>query len=83
MPAKNEVKGQVNNVPVVPDESVQKRTDDQLGNFGFRSLTEEEKKEFLDSLDAKGKKVLAELMVKESSLEPLQSAELSARPQRL
>jgi hypothetical protein len=29
--------------------------------FGFRPLTEEEKKEFVDSLDAKGKQLLAEL----------------------
>ena len=31
------------------------------GDFEFRPLTEEEKKEFVDSLDAKGKQILAEL----------------------
>jgi hypothetical protein len=31
------------------------------GDFEFRPLTEEEKKEFVDSLDAKGKQVLEEL----------------------
>jgi hypothetical protein len=33
------------------------------GDFEFRPLTEEEKKEFVDSLDAKGKQILAELTV--------------------
>ena len=31
------------------------------GDFEFRPLTEEEKKEFVDSLDARGKQTLAEL----------------------
>ena len=68
--------------PVVSDEIVQEKPDDQRGDFGFCPLTDEEKKEFMDSLGAKGGKILAELMGKESSSEPvaanqsLQSAEL-------
>ena len=67
----------------VPDEIVQEKTDEQLEDVGFCPLTEEEKKEFIDSLGVKGGKILAELMGKESSLEPvaanqnLQSAKLS------
>ena len=69
--------------PVVPDEIVQEKTDDQLGDFAFCPLTEEEKKEFTDSLDAKGRTTLADLMGKENSSEPvaanqnLKSAQLS------
>lgn len=80
---KNEIKRHLDKAPVVPDESVQEKANDQLGDFGFRSLTEEEKREFLDSLGAKGKKMLAELMTNDSSSEPLQFAKLSARLQRL
>jgi hypothetical protein len=47
----------------------QKKSGDQPGHFEFRPLTEEEKIEFMNSLDAKGKKILAELMGKESSSE--------------
>ena len=32
-----------------------------VGDFEFRPLTEEEKKEFVNSLDAKGKQLLSEL----------------------
>ena len=66
----------------VSDEIVQERTDDQLEHVGFCPLTEEEKKEFIDPLGAKGGNILAELMGKESSSEPvaanqnLQSAKL-------
>ena len=69
--------------PVEPDEIVQEKADDQLDDFSFCPLTEEEKKEFIDSLGAKGGKILAELMGTESSSEPvaanqnLQSAKLS------
>ena len=72
-----------NKAPVGPEEIVQEKTDDQLGDFNFCPLTEEEKKEFIDSLDAKDGKILAELMGKESSPEPvaanqnLQTAKLS------
>ena len=57
--------------PVDTDEIVQEKTDDQLGDFSFCPLTEEEKKEFIDSVGAKGGKILAELMGKESSSEPV------------
>ena len=44
------------NAPLAPDSPAS----DELG-FNFRPLTEEEKKHFMDSLDAKGRQVLADL----------------------
>ena len=58
---KNEIKAELDKTPVVSDESVHKETSDQCGDFGFRPLTEGEKKELMDSLGPKGKKILAEL----------------------
>lgn len=52
-------------VPVrVPDsgDGVPAKTGDQSGPYAFRSLTEEEKFEFMNSLDVKSKTLLAELL---------------------
>ena len=74
--------------PVVPDEIAQEETDDQLGDFAFCPLTEEEKKEFMDSLGTEGREILAELVGKESSSElvaanqNLQSAKLPGLQRR-
>ena len=46
---------QLDEMPFVPDD-VHKNTDNQMEQSGFRPLTEEEKEEFVNSLDAKGKK---------------------------
>ena len=40
---------------------ITKQLTDSSDNFEFRPLTEEEKKEFVNSLDATGKRILAEL----------------------
>jgi hypothetical protein len=63
------IKERLAETAVVPDESVQEKTGDQPGRFEFRPLTEEEKNEFMNSLDAKGKRIVAELMGKECSSE--------------
>ena len=47
--------------PVVTEDSVQKKTGDQPEDHEFRPLNEEEKKEFMNSLNANGKKILAGL----------------------
>jgi hypothetical protein len=39
----------------------------EVGDYGFRPLTEEEKDEFLNSLDAEGQQILAELEGKRTS----------------
>jgi hypothetical protein len=50
-----ELKEEIDLVP----EIITKQLNDS--SFEFRPLTEEEKKQFVDSLDAKGKQILAEL----------------------
>ena len=42
--------------------------------YGFRPLTEGEKQEFMNSLDANGKRILAELMGKTKGSNHLRSA---------
>lgn len=45
-------------------ETIAEQKNDSAGGFGdleFRPLTEEEKQEFVNSLDARGKQLLAEL----------------------
>lgn len=44
---------------IVPETGVG-QIDSLVGDFGFRPLTEEEKKAFVDSLDADGKRILRE-----------------------
>ena len=46
---------------IVPRTEVEQKTDSSVWDFGFRPLTEEEKKAFMDSLDANGKRILQEL----------------------
>ena len=46
---------------IVPTTELDQKTDTSAWDFGFQPLTEEEKKEFVNSLDAKGKRLLAEL----------------------
>jgi len=53
-----------------------KRKNHSSPEVGFRPLTEEEKDEFLNSLDAKGQQILAELEGKRTSL--IESAEEAA-----
>jgi hypothetical protein len=50
-------------VLVVPEIRTKQKDDSSAGanDFEFRPLTEAEKKEFVNSLDAKGKQLLAEL----------------------
>src|SRR5262249_28773347 len=57
------IKPQMDNVPIAPETSTKQKNDSsaECGDFGFRPLTEREKKEFVNSLDAKAKKILAEL----------------------
>jgi hypothetical protein len=49
-----------------PGTNTQQKNDSAAcaGDFDFRPLTEEEKKEFADSLGAKGNQILAELAAK-------------------
>lgn len=53
------IEKQDDNPSVVP--SGKHETDPSPAGFEFRPLTEKEKKEFVNSLDAKGKQILAEL----------------------
>ena len=57
-----DVGGQINSIPVVPETGAKKKKDSSTGagDFEFRPLTQEEKQEFVDSLDAKGRQILAE-----------------------
>ena len=64
-----ETNERLDGTPVVPDDSVQKKTGDQPGDYAFRPLNEEEKKEFMNSLNAKGRKILEELSDKKSKSE--------------
>jgi len=59
-----EIKEQIDNsFPSTREASTTQKKESSTGadDFAFRPLTEEEKKEFLNSLDAKGKQILAEL----------------------
>lgn len=51
------IKQQLDETPLVPQNEENK----DPGDYQFRPLTRKEKKEFIDSLDAKGRKILAEL----------------------
>jgi len=46
---------------IVPTTELDQKTDTSAWDFGFQPLTEEEKKAFVDSLDANGKQILREL----------------------
>lgn len=50
-----DIKGQIDDMPVGPEAA------EEAEDYEFRPLTKEEKEEFLNSLDAKGKQILAEL----------------------
>ena len=52
-----------NNIPSIGGGSTEQKIDSSAGaeDFRFRPLTEEEKKEFVNSLDAQGKQLLSEL----------------------
>ena len=52
-----------NNIPCIRGGSTEQKIDSSAGaeDFRFRPLTEEEKKEFINSLDDKGRRILAEL----------------------
>ena len=51
------IKQRLDDTPLVPQDEESK----DPGDYQFRPLTRKEKKEFIDSLDAKGRKILAEL----------------------
>ena len=53
---------------LVPEIEVEQKTDSSVGDFEFRPLTEEEKKAFVDSLDADGKRILREFAGEKSKL---------------
>jgi hypothetical protein len=61
-----DVRAQIDIAPVVPETSAKQKNDATADsrNFEFRPLTEEEKEEFVNSLDAKGKQIYAELAAK-------------------
>jgi hypothetical protein len=46
---------------LAPDTEVEQKIDASVNDLGFRPLTEKEKKAFVDSLDADGKRILREL----------------------
>jgi len=52
---------------IVPTTELDQKTDTSAWDFGFQPLTEEEKKAFVDSLDANGKRILRELAAKIAS----------------
>lgn len=56
-------KPQIEIIPLVPETNTQQKNDlsPECWDFGYRPLTEVEKKEFVNLLDAKGKQILAEL----------------------
>jgi DNA-binding transcriptional regulator GbsR (MarR family) len=59
-----EIKEQIdNNITSIRGVSAEQENDSsaEAEDFEFRPLTEEEKKEFVNSLDAKGKQILADL----------------------
>ena len=62
----NPIKERLDETPGVSANSVQKKPGDRPRASAFRPLTEDEKHEFENSLDAKGKQILAELMGIES-----------------
>ena len=51
-----------NNIPSIRGGSTEQKIDSSAGaeDIRFRPLTEEEKKEFIESLDDKGRRILAE-----------------------
>jgi hypothetical protein len=57
------INGEGDTIPIVPGNGIEQKnvSSVQTGKFGFLPLTEGEKKEFMNSLDAKGKQMLAEL----------------------
>ena len=58
-----DIKAQIDIIPIAPETSTKQKNNSSVecGDFGFRPLTEEERKEFVNSFDAKAKKILAEL----------------------
>ena len=68
MPESDDFSGVVDKV-LIEIEDIKRQTDQRqtknscagLANFEFRPLTEEEKQEFVSSLDEEGKEILAEL----------------------
>jgi ClpP class serine protease len=63
--ARNDPKGELDQNSGVPQVGVKK---DITSAWEFRPLTEEEKKEFQNSLDAEGKRLLEELSRKRKSI---------------
>ena len=64
------ITGQQHEAPIAPGDSIQKKTGVEPGEFGFRPLTEQEKNEFVNSLDDKAEKILTDLAGKKNSSKP-------------
>ena len=80
-----EIKAQIDIVPTSFETTSEQKNDlpTGAGGFEFRPLTEEEKKEFINSLDAKGKQILAELKGEATSIsksEPLNTTAPTTAP---
>jgi len=65
--ATREIGGQPD-TSIVPETEVEQKIESSMGYFEFRPLTEEEKKPFVDSLDADGKRILRELTGEKNKL---------------
>ena len=68
------IKQQLDETPLVPQDEENK----DLGDYQFRPLTRKEKKEFIDSLDAKGRKILAELAGKTDKTDKIDTSLIEA-----
>jgi hypothetical protein len=62
-----DIEEQLDSPSIFPEISAEQKNDSSEGPPNFRPLTTEEKKEFVNSLDAKGKRILAELEGKSKS----------------
>jgi hypothetical protein len=72
-----DIKGEADSIPIGPETRIKQKKESSAGanDFEFRPLTEEEKQEFMDSLDAKGRQILAELAGEaKSSGDPAENA---------
>ena len=59
----DETEGPIDNIPAAPETIAKQKHDSSAGagSLEFRPLTEEEKEEFVNSLNATGKQIYAEL----------------------
>ena len=69
------IKQQLDETPLVPQDEENKDSSD----YQFRPLTRKEKKEFINSLDAKGRKILAELAGKSDKTDKTDTSLIEAK----